>query len=366
MRLYPERGVGNENPAHMSCFTCCPLGLHPDRGRAALHLQGSQAPGNGGAFVALSDDANALFYNPAGLADIREPRASLLSMEVESNRMTYNMFQDAADCDFDDEAQTTSFLNKYMGDYGHAAVSSFPFYARPRFAFGLIGTVKTSLQVKNPQYPRLIVDGVEDAGVCAGYAFSLLDGSVLLGASAKYIMRRSVYGEYTLPDITSGDFEDRVEDAIQDGTGALVDVGVIYKVGSYRVGDMPSSFQIGLSASNLVGSEMGDARDLSEHVDLGMATRMGEHLTIAVDYVDIFTQMETDDDVGKRLHLGFEYRFTDALSLRAGLNQGYLTYGVGYEKKNIQVDLLSYAEEIGSYAGQTDSRRYLFRVGVGF
>ena len=31
----------------------------------------------GGAFVAVSDDANALFYNPAGLARIEKIRASL-------------------------------------------------------------------------------------------------------------------------------------------------------------------------------------------------------------------------------------------------------------------------------------------------
>jgi hypothetical protein len=328
--------------------------------------KGPRPLGMGGAFVAVSDDANALFYNPAGLADIKAPRASLLTLEVEANRDAHSMYQDAADCDFDNEAETAYFLSKYVGDVGHAAVSSFPFYVRPQFAFGLVGTVKTSLQVHNPQYPRLIVDGVEDAAVCAGYALPLFDGSLLVGAGAKYLLRRSVYGDYTLPDITAGDFEDRVEDAIQDGEGALVDVGIIYKVTTYQVWKRPSSFQIGLSASNLVGSELGDARDLGEHVDLGLATHIGEHLTIAVDYVDLFTQIETDDDVGKRLHLGFEYRFTDALSIRAGLNQGYLTYGVGFEKKNLQVDLLTYAEEIGSYAGQTDCRRFLFRVGVGF
>lgn len=121
-----------------------------------------------------------------------------------------------------------------------------------------------------------------------------------------------------------------------------------------------------MSANNLIGSDLGDAEDLDPHVDLGISTHIGERIVIAVDYVDIAGQMGEDDDLGKRIHLGFEFHPTGNFSLRAGLNQGYPTFGIGYETKFVRFDLISYAEETGAYAGQHKDRRYLLCMGFGF
>lgn len=328
--------------------------------------RGVRPLGMGGAFVAISDDANALFYNPAGLAGIKSPRASLFALEIESNSKAYDLYKDALDTDFDDEEETAAFLKKYIGDYGHTAISVFPNYTRPRFAFGLIGVARSNLQPRDFQYPKLDVEAIEDAGICAGYGHPLLDGSLQLGASAKYLFRRSLSRVYTVADITTDGFEDRVKDDFEEGSGALLDLGVIYKAGSFKAGDRTGTFQVGLSAGNLVGSGLGDAQDLDPHIDLGVAALVGEQLTLALDYVDISRQMGRDDDVGKRIHLGFEYLPVKMVRLRAGWNQGYLCLGLGLETKNVQMDLLTYGEEIGSYAGQRDDRRYLIRMGFGF
>lgn len=328
--------------------------------------KGVRPLGMGGAFVALSDDANALFYNPAGLADIKEPRFSALSLEIATNSKAYDMFTDAADVDFDDVPETAAFLRKHIGDIGHSAVSVFPSYARPNFAFGVVGTARANLQVRDYQYPKLAVEAFQDAAACAGYAYPLLDGDLQVGAGVKYLFRKSIDKEYSVADITSGDFEDRVEDDFTDGSGVLLDLGVIYKIGSYQVAGRPGTIQMGLSASNLIGGSLGDAEDLDPHIDLGVATRIGEDLTLALDFVDLFGQMGEDDNIGKRIHFGLEYRMTETISARTGLNQGYLTLGVGLATKNIQLDLLTYAEEVGTYAGQRDNRRYLLRMGFGF
>jgi hypothetical protein len=41
---------------------------------------------------------------------------------------------------------------------------------------------------------------------------------------------------------------------------------------------------------------------------LGLATRIGKDLIQAMDYVDLFGQMGEDDNIGKRIHVGVEYR----------------------------------------------------------
>jgi hypothetical protein len=56
--------------------------------------------GMGGAFVAVSNDANALFYNPAGLADIEKTRASIFGIEIESSKNALSFTKDALDTDF--------------------------------------------------------------------------------------------------------------------------------------------------------------------------------------------------------------------------------------------------------------------------
>ena len=135
--------------------------------------KGARPLGMGGAFTALSDDANALFYNPAGLANIKENRVSLITLEIEGSKKSYNFHKDAWDVDTDNSQEVAGFLQDHIGDYGHIATSIFPNYTRPNFAFGLIGTAKSNIQVRDRQYPKLSVDTIGDGGVCAGYAWTL-------------------------------------------------------------------------------------------------------------------------------------------------------------------------------------------------
>lgn len=327
--------------------------------------KGPRPLGMGGAFVALSNDANALFYNPAGLADVKETRMSLFDIETEVGEGAYDFYSDALDVDTDNEAEVAQFLRKYMGDYAHAAVTSFPNYTRPNFAFGLIASMKSNLQVRSRQYPKLHVDAIEDAGMCAGYAKAFMDDSLLVGSSLKYLYRKSIEEQYTVPDIITHDFSDRLDDDTNDGSGVLLDIGVIYRLNEFKPNGKDVGLQVGLSANNLIGSDLGDAQDLDEHIDIGISSRL-EKVTIALDYVDLFGQMGEDDDIGKRIHFGIEYTPTKTLVLRTGFNQGYLTFGASLVTRVVQLDVLTYAEEVGTYSGQCDNRRYLLRMGLGF
>jgi hypothetical protein len=327
--------------------------------------KGVRPLGMGGAFTALSDDANALFYNPAGLANIKENRVSLIDIEVEGSKKAYNFEKDAWDVDTDNSKEVASFLQGHIGDYGHIAASIFPNYTRPNFAFGLISTAKSNIQVRDRQYPKLLVDAIGDGGVCAGYAHSFLDNDLLVGSNLKYLYRKSIEHEYSAADITTHDFKSRLRDDIQHGSGVLLDLGIIYKIQSNQEGSPQEPLQLGMSVSNLIGNKLGNAADLDPHVDLGVSKRIGD-LTLAADYVDIFGQLGEDQDIGKRIHIGLEYSLTEIIRLRTGINQGYLTYGVGVDAKKVQFDILSYGEEVGAHSGQQKDRRYLLRLGVGF
>ena len=327
--------------------------------------KGVRPMGMGGAFVAVSDDANALFYNPAGLARIKNARGSILPLEVEVAKNTVDIYRDALDVDFDDEHETADFLRDYVGEMSHLGISLFPNYSMLRFAFGLVGTARTDLEVRDLQYPKVDAHAINDFGGGFGYAQPLFDDALSIGANLKYIRRQSLNKEYTVLDITTGDFSDKVRDDLVDGSGFLADVGVM--VALDRVG--LENVRIGVSVNNLIGNDLGDAEDLDDHVDAGFAVDRQlwfTKATFAVDYVDIFSQIDADDDFAKRIRLGVELKFPKVLSLRAGIYQGYFTSGVSLDGRVVQLDFLTYAEEIGSYAGQRDDRRYVLRFVLGF
>lgn len=327
--------------------------------------KGIRPMGMGGAFVAVSDDANALFYNPAGLARIDSVSVSIFPLEVEVGKNSLDMYADASDVDFDDPAETTDFLREHVGDRAHFGLNLFPYYSMPRFALALFGTARVDLEVEDLQYPKVNTHAVSDMGAGAGYAQPLLDDTLSLGASLKFDHRESLNETYTVLDITTDDFEDRVRDDLRKGDGVLLDLGAMYTFTDYGFDNV----RVGVCANNLTGGSLGDAEDLDPHVDLGVS--VVENLwitraTFAFDYVDLFSQLEGDNDIGKRIRMGVECTLPMFLTVRVGLYQGYLTGGVSLNTKAVQIDALTYAEEIGAYAGQNEDRRYVLRFLLGF
>jgi hypothetical protein len=163
--------------------------------------------------------------------------------------------------------ETAKFLRDYMGERSHLGLAIVPSFAMSRFALAVFGTARSDLEVRDRQYPKIDVDVVSDFGFGAGYAHPIMENTLLVGASAKYVHRQSLTQEYTVADIS-----DKLSDTI-------------------------------------------------------------------------------------RLNVIF---------VRAGLYQGYFTAGLNLEAKVVRLDLLTYAEEIGTFAGQRVDRRYAGRFVIGF
>ncbi|MDP2752998.1 MAG: hypothetical protein Q8P40_01195, partial [Nitrospirota bacterium] len=59
--------------------------------------RGIRPLGMGGAFTAVSDDENALFYNPAGLSKISKFKLGLINPLLEVSKKSIELVQDAQD-----------------------------------------------------------------------------------------------------------------------------------------------------------------------------------------------------------------------------------------------------------------------------
>ncbi|MEK7691419.1 MAG: hypothetical protein AAB425_10415 [Bdellovibrionota bacterium] len=65
----------------------------------------------------------------------------------------------------------------------------------------------------------------------------------------------------------------------------------------------------------------------------------------------------------RMLHLGAETRLS-VLSLRAGINQGYLAAGAGLDLKILSLDAATYGEELTLVTGRFEDRRYIGRLSI--
>ncbi len=88
--------------AAQGAFT--PFAIVADQSRTAISIQGAgaRAVGLGGAFIGLSDDATAISFNPAGLAQLVAPEFSLVAENLQREQ-AFTRFK-SPDQDFDDSS----------------------------------------------------------------------------------------------------------------------------------------------------------------------------------------------------------------------------------------------------------------------
>jgi len=323
----------------------------------------------GGAFTAVADDEHALFYNPAGLADISRLNLAVLNPLVEASEDSTEMYQDLQDSDFETVEEAEDFLRKYIGVQQHLRAAVNPYIGFNVADYGVmiagLGNGTVSALPFDTANPKLDVTVIGDYGLLGGVGGKLPFSGLRVGLSLKAINRASLSEQYTAEDLVNEEFEDLIDDDLHEGTGFSADLGMLYTLPFVPIVDT----DVGLTVQNLPKMNMGDALDIETQVNLGLAlkkTIAGFGLIGALDCMDLSRNIGEDDDWGKRLHVGAEVKFPLILSLQAGLNQGYWTAGLGLDFKVLRVDLASYGEEIGEEAGDHVSRRYLAQVTIGW
>ena len=336
-----------------------------------LFYEGVRPLGMGGAFTAVADDENAMFYNPAGLNSIKGyGRFELLNPLVALSTNTVEFardIQDVADAQTDAQQATlaTDLLQKWLGEHLHARTSVFPNLTFHNFGIGVLGQGVFDGEVHTPTGSNTlqIRGGYDVAGLVSGaMGFSPLGASLQLGATAKYVRRGLLDQSYTANDLVQQDGIDLDRD-LKKGSGFGVDAGVIL---SFPILFNPA---VGVTVQNIGDIDLDDAGTLEQQINAGLALRppfpFGS-LILALDMVDVTGNIGSDQDKAKRLHAGAEYRFPRVLALRAGLNQGYYTAGATVDFWILKMAAATYAEEVGAFAGQRADRRYVVQVSLGF
>ncbi len=155
--------------------------------------KGVRPAGMGGAFAAVANDSNAIFYNPAGLSRIKGFTIGLLNPAISIGENGIDMFSDSEDTDMDDTGEVADLLRQYTGKNMSLYASITPNIGFRIKNFGVLvsafAIAETNSSVRNPVYPEFNVDARIDIGGIAGIGF-LVPGvkGLRVGAALKSII----------------------------------------------------------------------------------------------------------------------------------------------------------------------------------
>ncbi len=277
----------------------------------------ARAAGMGEAFSLIGDDANAIFHNPAGIAQIQDKKFDLTFCTVNwIADISLNAFGAVAN----------------LGTWGNLGISFFS--ADYGYSMGTI-----------PDFDPTSETGYIETGpldftaYAAGISFARrLTEKFMIGGNVRYAYEH--LGE-------SGFKESYESDSIwneKNETNTIVyDIGTIFYPGF-------KSFRVGMSIVNFstaVRYEYDEGRTNS--FELPLTFKMGA----AIDVLDflgehpnysLLVDFELIDprDYSNRYHLGGELSILEILKLRAGYKFGYneegLCFGAGINTANIKLD----------------------------
>lgn len=323
----------------------------------------------GGAYSALVEDEEALWYNPASIAKnggifwtVADPKVGLTdpasALEIFSDLGTAGTFETAL----------TQLGNEPIW-IGASAKTSL---IMPFFAAAYFYDVDVSMSSENPVSPTLTTNYITDTGVAIGTGWTM-GGILQLGFAAKHITRsgiRKTWGTQAIADIISGDDS---PDTIFDSFTSTSGVGYGFDIGTNLIFPTMVSPTISFVWKNVGNTKfragLGEETPPTDYQEMrvGASVLLDLPLVHVVPVIEVRHLNEGNIQIGNKLHMGVELGLP-IIDLRAGLYQGYTSYGLGINLGILQVEAASWGVELGGYPGQFESRRYMVQatVRIGF
>lgn len=333
--------------------------------------------GMGNAFVAQADDFNALYYNPAGLAWLDDWTFEIISLRTEVSTNTLDAVSDVqelTDSGSGSTEATISLIQKQGGKPLGFALGLEPYFVMPHFGFALALDLLAKVTFHNDitfdvrTGPRLTLP--------IGYATTFFRDRLALGFNYKIVAEAGVDKTFDIDSIetlTNGqEGEGSLADYVAGGYGQGVDLGLLFRP------DLAVPVTFGLSimdfggtsftkASVGGGTAVGTPDTRPPSVNTGVSYKPfkteSQYVTVNADVVAINQPVH----YSKKVNFGTEYGLGKFLKIQGGLHQGEWTAGVQLDLMLLRLRLASYAEQLGTAAGQDElltDRRYALHLNL--
>lgn len=323
--------------------------------------------GMGNAYVAVADDYNALFYNPAGLARLKEWDGEFLNPALESAQRTMKFISDLvglAQNKSQSLGDVLKLFREQSGKYHHMALYTTPHLIFPHFGLGIGFSTSASL-VTHSNINIEFDSGIRLVAPMS-FAMNFMGNKLSLGATAKFLSRAGINHSFTMETLNAFT-NNQTDDLIEAGYGVGMDFGLLFTPIE------PMKPTIGISVTDAGGSSYSEAAQGTARtpeirlpsVNTGFSFRPVEsdrtYLLVAVDAHMINQPIH----YSHKLNLGVEWGFSDIIKIQGGLKEGYFTSGFQFDVGLLNLRFTTYAVDHAPLVGTHDSlveRRYALQV----
>ncbi|MFH1429215.1 MAG: hypothetical protein ABIH39_05675 [Candidatus Margulisiibacteriota bacterium] len=366
-----------------------------------LTFVGVREAAMGGAYVAIADDINALHTNPAGLIQIDGFHLNMLTVQMNAGTDIFSKIDQIQGMgDKDQETQTEELGDLIPLKLGFDIFGPLPLVTYTGSAPGFLKALGSNMgfggfargrmrgSLVRPTLPTVVLEANADAALMVGFAKEYKKGLIpvdtAIGYSLKYISRvQTSEFRQSATQILNG--EDVGAAGYSSVTGIGLDLGALFTSDIPYVGKS----KVGLVVQNLGATVTGKEYDVSGNVTndnfseeipvtvkagLAWTTDLNLSWPLISGLLNGTTTFAADYDIAmpnasfwKRLHFGAEKRVLgNIVALRTGLNQGYITCGLGVNWFIFNMDYAYYVEEMGNEIGVDPYDYHIIEVGMAF
>lgn len=348
------------------------LSAHADLLRS--QFDGIRAMGMGNSYIALADDSNALWTNPAGLGRYRRGALHLIDINgAWDSQDTLTRLKNAL--------FAGDIANLIRPDTELVRFGIFPKFFLPYFGFGFFEQFQSFTDIGNLNSPRVDIFTYLDLGAIAGFGFPMGDYAAF-GFSTRFIQRSGI-DAFLTPNELLANVNVNIENA-QDFNNAafnflkkMLRSGYAFGLNVGFLGRVPLKVNSPKWTYGITVEDLGDTafKSISDGVNapasiianynIGTALQYTMSKTsvfnIALDFRNIYEAIP----FFKMAHLGLEYK-NQFFSLRAGVNQAAITYGASLEfPPHTRLHIASYAVELSDTPFARTQRYYITQLIIG-
>ena len=336
-----------------------------------------RSTGMGGVTYTTGQFDENFFGNPAKTSDNPHWRLDIINLVLEVNSGSISNVGNLTK-----SGDTISNVASTAGTNNHVRIQTVipAFYtphffdARNSFAVGLVHSTQADIGLRKNM--SLEPNVFTDIGPAVTFSRKFLHQETLaVGVTAHYVYRVATRGDFSTVDYIKGNDFKSVKDIAGQGADADADLGMRHNIHWEPKGwQLQDAFTINNVKGgkydqklNIISGDLPLPVSQPRTYNAGIAARKSGFLgftttTAAFEVQDIGNN--SGGSVFRLLHVGGEFGLKDNLFLRAGVNQGYLTAGIGIDLPLLKIDLSTYGEEMSLNAGGQEDRRYALRFGL--